>query len=103
VNIVAQQGGARPGFNGLTKLYRILRWEFTITFTNPCRIAVVTPRVITNMSNTVGVKTIVSQTYTDFADSASTILGNGYDKCGPRVHYVTRKTNANLRIVPDQP
>jgi hypothetical protein len=37
---------------------------------------------------------IVSQTYMEFKDDISTIYGNGYDKCGPREHYITDSTGA---------
>lgn len=74
--------------------------NFDITYVNPCRTAVVTPRAITNMMNTVGELTYVYQTYDDFKDDISTLYGNGYDKCGPREHYLTDNTGA-AKTVPD--
>jgi len=83
----------------LTKNYRLLKWEFTVTYINPCRTAVVTPRVINNMSVTVGNGLTVSQVYTDFTDSVSTLFGNGYDSCGPRSHYLATQVNNNENVL----
>jgi hypothetical protein len=82
VRIVAQQG--------TTKKYRVVQGTpFQITYTNPCRRAIVTPGVINNMSNTVGELAVVTQVYSDFPDDISTLYGNGFDKCGVRNHYLT--------------
>ena len=69
VRIVAQEGVAPPAGKLYRKLYSA---NFQITFLNPCKTAIVTPRVINNMMNTVGVLTYVYQTYEDFKDDVST-------------------------------
>lgn len=93
VRIVAQQG--------TTKLYRKLYSStFTIEYKNPCRVAIMDQtRTITNMETTVDDKTTQKQTYLDFIDNVSTLYGNGYDKCGPRVHYLTDMSN-NHKTMP---
>lgn len=41
------------------------------------------------MTTTMGNVGIVTQDYKDFKDDMSDRYGNGYDICGPRIHYIT--------------
>jgi len=50
-------------------------------------------RPIANMATTVDEKKVQVQSYTEFTDDISRTYGNGYDKCGPRVHYLTDMNN----------
>lgn len=50
------------------------------------------------MSQTVEDTKVVTQTYTDFTDGVSTLYGNGYDKCGPRVHYLALQVDSNEKL-----
>jgi len=91
VRIKAQQG--------TTKLYRsFYSSTFTIEYRNPCRTCTVTAQVLTNMETTVDDKTKKTQTYIEFKDNVSTLYGNGYDKCGPRVHYLTDLNNDHKTV-----
>jgi hypothetical protein len=86
VKIIAQQG--------TTKKYRVLESaNFNIQYKNPCRTATVDTRTIDNMFTTVDDKKVQVQSYTEFTDDISRTYGNGYDKCGPRVHYLTDMNN----------
>jgi len=82
MRIVAQQG--------TSKLYNVVIGpNFTVTYINPCRTAIVIPNSISPMENTVGKTTIVEQYYEEFKDNISTLYGNGWDKCGARNNYLT--------------
>jgi hypothetical protein len=93
MRIVAQQG--------TTKLYNVVIGpNFTVTYINPCRTAIVTTKVIAAMENTVGKTTIAEQYFEEFKDTISTQYGNGWDKCGPRNNYLT-KLDGTMKTIPD--
>jgi len=83
VRIVAQQG--------TTKLYRKIDGpSFVIRYRNPCKGSIVTPRVINSINFTVGSALPIKTVYQEFKDSVSTLLGDGYNKCDDRVHYLSK-------------
>lgn len=76
VKIVAQQGNN-------AKKYRIVESpNFTINYKNPCKAAIVTANPVPGLTYTVGDANAVSKIYEEFKDDASTLYGNGYNKCG---------------------
>lgn len=89
LRIVAQQGTG-------SKLYRkITGPDFTVTYSNKCLETLLTPGTLTDLKFTLGDTFTAYKTYTDFQDSISVQFGNGYDKCGPRIHYLTDSSGGN--------
>ena len=53
------------------------------------------------MRNTVGILKAEEQIYDDFPDDISTLYGNGFNKCGERIHYITDSAG-NGRTEPEK-
>ena len=51
------------------------------------------------MSIKVGASGEVTQTYTEPTDTASTLYGDGYDRCGARAHYIADADGSNPLLV----
>jgi len=70
--------------------------DFTITILNPCETSIVQDEPLQNFE--IGVKSGIPETwyYDNNKDSASVTYGDGYDKCGPRVHYITNDLGGGI-------
>ena len=70
--------------------------QWTIVISNPCETAnFVIAYPVNSLSTSVGSDSIGTQ-YEIPTDSVSTLYGNGYNKCGDRIHYLQSSTGSKI-------